>query len=188
MTEPNSPSIPPAAATSSPSVAPPDQEIVYYEGRPLLRAEQAKAAMWFIVGLVLVSLPILASIFEWTWWRTWMTIVAILGALLAIGLPWLLMRTTRYRVTNYRIDFERGILVKRIDTLELWHVDDIKFEQGLLDRIMNVGTITVISDDRTTPKLELGGIPDPRRIFDALKERIIAVKRQRGVLKMDMGQ
>ena len=68
-----------------------------------------------------------------------------------------------------------------------WHVEDIKFEQGLLDRMMNVGSITVMSNDRTNPKLELHGIPDPRKIFDALKERVIAVKRQRGVIKMDMG-
>ena len=69
----------------------------------------------------------------------------------------------RYRITNYRIDFERGILTKRIDTLELWHVDDINFEQGIVDRMMNVGTITVISDDRSTPRLELAGVPNPAR-------------------------
>jgi hypothetical protein len=31
------------------------------------------------------------------------------------------------------------------------------------------------------------GLPKPRPIFDALKQRIIAVKRQRGVIKMDVG-
>ena len=191
MTESNipaTPGIPPSTTSPTGAVGAPDQEIVYYEGRPLLRADQAKAAFWLIVGVVLIALPILASIFEWQWWRTWMTIAAIIVAILAFVLPWLIMRTTRYRITSYRIDFERGIITKKIDTLELWHVDDIKFEQGLLDRMMNVGSITVISNDRTTPKLELDGIPDPRRIFDALKERVIAVKRQRGVIKMDMGQ
>ena len=169
-------------------VGAPDHEIVYYEGRPLLRADQAKAAFWLFVGIALIALPILAHMFEWTWWRTWMTIAAVIVAILAFVLPWLVIRATRYRITSYRIDFERGIFTKHIDTLELWHVDDIKFEQGLVDRMMNVGSITVISNDRTTPKLELNGIPDPRKIFDALKDRVIAVKRQRGVIKMDMGQ
>ena len=187
MTQPNIPATP--ATTAMPGqVAPPDQEIVYYEGRPLLRADQAKAAFWLFVGIVLIALPILASLFDWTWWRTWMTIVAVIAAILAFVLPWLVMRTTRYRITSYRIDFERGLFTKKIDTLELWHVDDIKFEQGLLDRMMNVGSITVMSNDRTNPKLELDGIPNPRDIFDKLKERVIAVKRQRGVIKMDMGQ
>jgi membrane protein YdbS with pleckstrin-like domain len=190
MTESNIPGMTPPTAvpTGGGGIAPPDQEVVYYEGRPLLRADQAKAAFWLVVGIVLIALPVLAHMFDWTWWRTWMTLVAVLGAILAFVLPWLVMRTTRYRITSYRIDFERGLLRKRIDTLELWHVDDIKFEQGLVDRMMNVGNITVISGDRTTPKLELDGIPDPRKIFDALKERVIAVKRQRGVVKMDIGQ
>ena len=116
-----------------------------------------------------------------------MTVVCVIIALAVVLIPWLVIRATRYRVTNYRIDFERGIVTKRIDTLELWHVDDIKFEQGLVDRMMNVGTITIISDDKSTPRLDLAGIPNPRQVFDQLKDRVIAVKRQRGVIKMDMG-
>jgi membrane protein YdbS with pleckstrin-like domain len=189
MTQSNMPgaSVTPSTPTPAGAVAAPDHEIVYYEGRPLLRADQAKAALWVIIGVILIALPVMAHMFDWAWWQTWMTLVAVLAAILALVLPWLVMRTTRYRITSYRIDFERGLITKKIDTLELWHVDDIHFEQGLLDRIMNVGSITVMSNDRTTPKLELHGIPDPRKIFDALKERVIAVKRQRGVVKMDMG-
>jgi membrane protein YdbS with pleckstrin-like domain len=186
MTESDIPATP-VTPTVPGGVGAPDHEVVYYEGRPLLRADQAKAALWLIIGIVLVALPVLAHMFDWDWWRPWMTLVAVIAAILAFVLPWLVMRTTRYRITSYRIDFERGLLTKKIDTLELWHVEDIKFEQGLLDRMMNVGSITVMSNDRTNPKLELHGVPDPRKIFDALKERVIAVKRQRGVIKMDMG-
>ena len=91
------------------------------------------------------------------------------------------------RITNYRIDLERGIFSKRIDTLELWHVNDVAFRQSFFDRIFGVGDITVMSDDRTTPQLRLDGVPNPRPLFDTLKQRVIAVKRQRGVIKMDSG-
>ena len=47
-------------------------------------------------------------------------------------------RTIRYRISNYRIDYERGWLSKSIDTLELWHVEDITFHQSFVDRIMRV--------------------------------------------------
>jgi membrane protein YdbS with pleckstrin-like domain len=165
-----------------------EDEVVYFEGRPVLRADQAKAAIFVIVGLVFIALPVLASVLDWTWWNhRWMTPAAIVLAILAIVLPWLVTRTTRYRITNYRIDFERGVVTKKIDTLELWHVDDISFEQGLLDRIMNVGSIKILSNDRTTPKLDLHGLPNPRAIFDQLRQRVITVKRQRGVIKMDVG-
>ncbi len=165
-----------------------EEEVVYFEGRPVLRADQAKAVMFVLVGVVFLALPILAAVFDWTWWdHRWMTPVAIVLAVLAFVLPWLITRTTSYRITNYRIDFERGILKKRIDTMELWHVDDISFEQGFVDRLMNVGSIKILSDDRTTPRLDLDGLPNPRAIFDSLRQRVITVKRQRGVIKMDVG-
>jgi len=187
MTQPNIPgSTPPLAAAPAAVVTPPDHEIVYYEGRPQLRADQAKTAFSMLIGLGLVALAVCSWVMEWGW-PSWVGVVLILVAIVVVVLPWLIMRTTRYRITSYRIDFERGLLTKRIDTLELWHVDDIKFEQGLLDRMMNVGSLTVLSNDKTNPRLELHGIPEPRKIFEALKERVIAVKRQRGVIKMDMG-
>jgi hypothetical protein len=102
-------------------------------------------------------------------------------------IPVLVVKQFRYRISTHRIDFERGLLGKKIDTMELWHVDDIKFEQTFFNRLMGVGRITVMSDDQTTPQLELKGLPNPRPLFDSLKQRIITVKRQRGVIKMDMG-
>jgi membrane protein YdbS with pleckstrin-like domain len=189
MTESNIPGLSAASATptATGSVAAPEHEIVYYEGRPLLRADQAKAAFWVFVGVILIATPFVVQFALKKEFPGWAWAICIILGILAFVLPWMIMRTTRYRITSYRIDFERGLFTKKIDTLELWHVEDIKFEQGLLDRMMNVGSITVMSNDRTNPKLELHGIPDPRKIFDALKERVIAVKRQRGVIKMDMG-
>jgi membrane protein YdbS with pleckstrin-like domain len=185
MTQPEGHDVAPPEERVAPK--PDDEEIVYFEGRPQLRADQAKAMLWLLLGLALIALPIAAYFLEWTWWTWWMTVICIAIALLPIILPWLILRATRYRITNYRIDYERGILKKQIDTLELWHVDDIHFEQGLIDRMMNVGSITVLSDDKSTPRLDLHGLPNPRQIFDSLKQRVIAVKRQRGVIKMDMG-
>lgn len=164
-----------------------EEEVVYFEGRPVLRADQAKAVMFVLLGIVLLALPVLAMVFEWTRWSWWMTVVAILLAVLAFVLPWLVTRTTCYRITNYRIDYERGVLKKQIDTMELWHVDDISFEQGFVDRMMNIGSIRILSDDRTTPRLDLDGLPNARAIFDQLRQRVITVKRQRGVIKMDVG-
>jgi membrane protein YdbS with pleckstrin-like domain len=175
-----------ASVPVTPHAEPGDDEVVYFDGRPTLRADQFKAMVWLIVGVIIVALPILAWHFSWggPWWL-WLA-VAVIG-LIVIVAPWLTILATRYRITNYRIDYERGVLSKRIDTLELWHVDDIDFRQSLLDRIMGIGSIIVLSNDKTTPRLELHGVPHPREIFDALKQRVIAVKRQRGVIKMDTG-
>ena len=166
-----------------------DREEVYYQGSPQMRGEVGPVVAWSFVGIVLIALPFL--------WKTlnrehsmppwWVTLALIVIAILCFIIPWLRTKMIRYRISNYRIDFERGLLSKKIDTLELWHVEDIQFKQSLMDRIMGVGDITVISHDDTTPQLMLKGIPNPRPLFETLKQRIIAVKRQRGVIKMDVG-
>lgn len=163
-----------------------DEEETYYEGRPLLRADQAKAAMYGLIGIVLIGWPIAGWVMDWHF-PALLGLISIVLGIIALLVPMLVTRTTRYKITSYRIDYERGILKKRIDTMELWHVEDIRFEQGLMDRIMNVGSIIIISHDDTNPRLELHGIPNPRPLFEKLKQRVIAVKRQRGVIKMDTG-
>lgn len=167
-----------------------DREEVYFDGSPQLRAELGKLFLWAIIAAILISLPIL--------WSKWIStakhamplgvkIALILLGIAALLIPALVIRTIRYRISNYRIDYERGILSKQIDTIELWHVEDLSLHQTLLDRILRTGTITIISHDETNPHLVLMGVPNPRPLFELMKQRIIAVKRQRGVIKMDIG-
>ena len=164
-----------------------DKEEVYYEGSPMIRGEIGQFFLWTLIGAVLIAAPILYHVFKGygPHWIVWLVCIA-LGLLLML-IPVLVVKQFRYRISNYRIDYERGLLGKKIETLELWHVDDIEFQQSFFDRIMGVGRITVFSNDKTTPKLELKGLPNPRPLFESLKQRVIAVKRQRGVIKMDIG-
>jgi hypothetical protein len=184
MTQPNDDA--PVAAPVPPHKPADDNEEVYFEGSPMLRAELGHMLIHVVIGIALIAAPELLRR-AWSampWW------VYAIGALAGAGVivwPVIMVRTLRYRISNYRIDYERGLLSKNIDTLELWHVEDIRYHQSLLHRILNVGQITVISHDDTTPKLIISGVPNPRQLFETLKQRVIAVKRQRGVVKMDLG-
>jgi membrane protein YdbS with pleckstrin-like domain len=164
-----------------------ETETVYFEGSPLVRGSLGSLIIFWLLGVLLIAAPFLYRYFDGTWPPMIATVLMILAGLLALVMPVLYARTVRYRITNFRIDHERGVFGKTIDTMELWHVDDIKFHQSLLGRLLGVGTITIMSDDQTTPELPLRGLPNPRTIFDALKNRIIAIKRSRGVVKMDTG-
>jgi membrane protein YdbS with pleckstrin-like domain len=164
-----------------------DSEEAYFEGSPLLRGAVAKGLLWILVGLVLIAGPVVVHYaFQKPVPLLGFVIPIVLG-LIVLSVPIIKAATIRYRITNYRIDYERGILRKDIDTLELWHVEDIQFHQTILDRILGIGSITILSHDDTTPKLILHSLPRCRQLFDQLKQRIIAVKRQRGVIKMDTG-
>jgi membrane protein YdbS with pleckstrin-like domain len=166
-----------------------DREEIYYQGSPMVRGAIGAIFLWGLLGLLLLAAPILWRVFHrdhvWPHWIV--TLGCVLVGLILLAIPLLIVKSVRYRISNYRIDYERGILGKKIDTLELWHVEDIRFEQSFLDRLLGVGNLTVISHDDTTPKLTMNGIPNPRPLFETLKQRVIAVKRQRGVIKMDSG-
>ena len=157
-------------------------EVVYFDGRPALRGSLGQLLLGGLVGAGIIAGAV--ALRAQAWWVPWAGIVL---AMAAIAMPVILIRSVRYRITNYRIDYERGVFSKDIDTLELWHVEDLKFHQSLLDRVLRIGRITVVSHDETTPRLFLRALPNPRPVFETLKQRIITVKRQRGVIKLDAG-
>ncbi|MGC4032105.1 MAG: PH domain-containing protein [Tepidisphaeraceae bacterium] len=164
-----------------------DTQVTYYEGSPKLRGELGMLAMWSLIGLILLAVPILAHLGLQNGVPWWFIAGGVVIGLICWVLPGILVRRERYRITNYRIDIERGLLFKNFDTIELWHVEDVSLRQSPIDRIFNVGTITVVSHDPTSPRLQLDSIANPRQLLETLKTRIISVKRQRGVIKVDGG-
>src|SRR4051794_23889719 len=166
-----------------------DREEVYYQGSPMVRGNLGKIFFWALFGLALIAAPVVYYFVtnprHFPIW--WVSALFVVAGLIMLFIPYLIVKSVRYRITNYRIDFERGIFGKKIDTLELWHVEDIRFDQSFVDRLMGVGNLLVVSSDETTPQLHMHGLPNPRPLFETLKQRVIAVKRSRGVLKMDAG-
>lgn len=157
-------------------------EVVYFEGSPALRGSLGRL---LLCGLLAAGLIVGAVVLRAQGW--WVPLAGVVLAIAVVAMPIILIRSVRYRITNYRIDYERGVFSKDIDTLELWHVEDLSFHQSLMDRILCVGGITVVSHDAATPRLLLRALPNPRPVFETLKQRIITVKSQRGVIKIDAG-
>jgi uncharacterized membrane protein YdbT with pleckstrin-like domain len=180
---PSDPSAPVTHDISAPREG--DPEKVYYEGSPLVRGNIGSLFLFFLLAAVFVAVPIVYRILQQEWLHLGITAACVIIGLILLVAPVVWARTIRYRISNYRIDYERGLLSKTIDTTELWHVEDIRFHQSLMERLLGVGTITVFASDETTPSFPLRGLPKPREIFDALKARVIAIKRSRGVIKMD---
>lgn len=174
-----------SAGSSAPHRPPEDTEDVYFDGHSSLKGEVGRLFVHTLIALAVLLLGGWGSIALGGVWL--LAILPVLGlAVVIAGWPVLINRTRRFKITNYRIDYERGLISRRIDTLELWHVEDIRMHQSLLNRVLGVGTLTVVSDDDTTPQLVIPGLSEPRKLFDLVKQRVISVKRQRGVLKLDL--
>jgi membrane protein YdbS with pleckstrin-like domain len=89
-------------------------------------------------------------------------------------------RKIRYRLTTQRFFIIYGILSRTMDELELVRVNDVVMKQTAWERLMNIGAVTIISNDETTPMIELINIPEPEKVKEHIRGAS-AKKRGRGL-------
>ena len=94
---------------------------------------------------------------------------------------WYLVASTRYRLTTQRLFAQTGLIAKHLEEVELFRVKDVTLSQGVLDRMLGTGTVTVLSTDDTAPRLELAGIFDPLAAKEALRTAFRAARQREGM-------
>lgn len=99
---------------------------------------------------------------------------------------WLATKCTQFTLTTQRLRLEKGILNKHLDDLELYRVKDITLNQPLIQRIVGLGTLTMVTSDATTPTVVLPAIPDSLAVMDRIRNEVDRVRRERGVRELDV--
>ena len=89
--------------------------------------------------------------------------------------------SVKYRLTNQRLFHEAGILRRVTDRIEIIDVDDVTVEQGIVERMLGVGTIRVTSSDRTSPELHMPGIDHVKEVADTIDQARRAERQRRGL-------
>lgn len=89
--------------------------------------------------------------------------------------------SVRYRLTSYRFFHERGLLSRTTDRVEVIDIDDVTVHQGLVERLLGVGTIVIQSSDRTDPELSLPGIDEVRAVADVIDNTRRSERERRGL-------
>ena len=142
----------------------------------------------FIILLTLVALVTGALVFikplkEYA-------VVGSMGAfVIAAFFGWffyLAAKNTRCYVRPTRIDTEEGILSKDLNSLELFRISDMELKQGLLERVLGIGTIKLMTaDDSSQPELVLYQIPKAREVYKYIQNQIPVAAKQRGAVYME---
>jgi membrane protein YdbS with pleckstrin-like domain len=109
------------------------------------------------------------------WWAT--AIVAII-LIIRVLMSLLRIRGTLYTITSQRVMIERGLVSKSLSEIDLRYVDDTQFQQGVLDRILGIGNVTLISSDKSTPTYTLRGVPDPRNLRETIRSNAYRVSQR----------
>jgi len=145
-------------------------------------SSKAMIGAWVISGAIDVVL-LIVGVYAGFGATGWLILVA------AMLLPWLYhaavlgyrRMSVSYRLTNQRFIHELGALRRVNNRIELLDMDDITFEQGLLERLVGVGTVRIGSSDRTDPELVLPGIDNVKEVTAILDNARLAERRRRGV-------
>ena len=171
-----------------PTSAPAAAEAGIYTEEELWTGRYSPKAMlgtWIMTGLIAIGLVILGVAAGRR--EVWM-IVAIGTVLMwAIALAIMFYRrlATRYRLTTQRLILESGVVRLTTDRIDIIDINDITVEQGLIGRLLQIGTIIVRSNDQTHDKLHMEGIEDVNHVADLMDNARRAVQRRRG-LRIDV--
>ncbi|MEC0170276.1 PH domain-containing protein [Paenibacillus graminis] len=82
------------------------------------------------------------------------------------------LNTTTFTITSQRIMVKTGLIGKDVEEIELLRVNDFSVAQSVLQRILGIGTLTVFSDDASSPQLLLHRIRQPQTVKDVLRKAV----------------
>ncbi|MEZ6117016.1 MAG: PH domain-containing protein [Pirellulaceae bacterium] len=133
-----------------------DEERILWDGT---FSAKGMVNWWLVAVLLSVALPIGASIAQVD-----RSIWLLLGGVLALGwlclFVWLVIQQlgVHYELTDQRLIHREGIIYRVTSRVEVIDVDDVTIEQGIVERLLDVGTIQLHSSDRSDPFLRMEGI------------------------------
>ena len=104
-----------------------------------------------------------------------------------LGLP---ISFTRYALSEDRLFLKRGVINVKQDEIVLYRVRDLRVSVSLWQRLFGVGTVTVISTDKSIPELMIKNIRQPNEVKELIHEYVEKMKIERrmrvGEMSMDI--
>ena len=104
-----------------------------------------------------------------------------------LGLP---ISFTRYALSEDRLFLKRGVINVKQDEIVLYRVRDLRVSVSLWQRLFGVGTVTVISTDKSIPERVIKTIRQPNEVKELIHEYVekmkIARRMRVGEMSMDV--
>jgi membrane protein YdbS with pleckstrin-like domain len=166
---------------TNPPYNPDTADGVLLEVRPSLAA----MANFFLLGIIVIAAGVVGEYMLPEPYNTWVMLGVIGLVVLWLGVKVIILKCTSYRISQDRIEYERGVLNRCMDNLDMFRVTDVRLHRTLLDRLWGIGTVEVLSSDETHPTLWLAKIRDPRNAYDILKRVSLNADQRRGVVHME---
>lgn len=146
---------------------------------------KAMIGTWITTGLISVGLILFAAVTANP--VSWYVAIGVIVVMELCAALILLKRmySIRYRLTTQRFVQDKGIIARQTDRIDIIDINDIRVEQGPIERMLGIGTMIVMANDRTDPDLKMAGIENVDHVADLMDNARRQVQRRRG-LRIDV--
>lgn len=163
--------------TDDSPITPPAPETTLWKGNP-----SQWVHFWYYFFCVLLAFGCIAIAIG----TGGIAIVAlIIPVILWLG-RWWITKTTTYELTTQRLRLSSGILSRRVDELELYRVKDYTMEQPFFLRVANLGNLTLITSDVTTPTVVIRAISHVADVRENLRTAVQHERDRKRVRELDV--
>ncbi len=90
-----------------------------------------------------------------------------------------------YEVTADRIEWGRGIFDRRVDNLDMFRVIDLNMRRTVFDVIFGIGSVSLITTDKTDPEFAFEKVRDCRSLYNVIKKASLEADKQNRVIHVE---
>lgn len=105
----------------------------------------------------------------------WLSVIAVLLALVMAALRWVSWVTTYFVVTSDRVIYRHGVLRRQGVEIPLGRVNNVLFEQSLLERVIGAGDLLIESGGERGQQL-FSDVRNPDRVQNMIHAAIDAMR------------
>jgi membrane protein YdbS with pleckstrin-like domain len=161
---------------------------------------EVSPSMWILTTsfIKLVIVLTIAFILAWGYINIWTgkdLITKKYGVIIGISLASaavivflykiLKLKSINYKISPDRIEYARGVLDRRVDNIDMFRIVDMKLQRSLLDILVGIGSITLITSDKTDPNFRFQKVRGSKRIYDIIKKLSLDSDKKRGVIHLE---
>ena len=144
-----------------------------YEGRPSWRALMG----FYVLGIgVAVAVFVILGILADNTGTGVVIAVVIAGLTLVIG--YLRRIATKYLITTQRLRISKGILRKKVQETRLERVQNVNYEQGVIDRVFRVGTVDFDTAGTDDSEFRFEWVNNPEGVVRAVDRAVEEARAQ----------
>lgn len=147
-----------------------DAEEIVWTGRPSMLLAAGSMLLGFV--LVVVGSALYGVVIPTDSGFRWVGLLVVAAGVALIILVVARHRSTQYVITTNEVYRKEGLLSRKVASLRLDRIQNVSFEQSLLERLSMYGDVYVDTAGTGGTEITFHGVPNPQRVSSMLTEQL----------------